>query len=141
MGQARVTIRVVDVDGSLAKFIRRAPSVVRDECSVAVRATARAILRRMEEKVHVGPDAPHLRDDLSYVAEGLGGRIGILEEAADKPAAPGSEATQGEVALYNEFRPDRQPFMGNSARAEADSFEDGVAKGLQRAARNLSGGF
>lgn len=140
MGRARVIVRIVDVDGSLAKFIRQAPTVVRNECMAPVRGTSRAILRRMETKVQVGPEAPHLRDDLSAEVKGLGGRIGILEDVADKPAAPGSDATQGEVALYNEYRPDRQPFMGNSARAEADSFQDGVAKALQRAARNLSSG-
>lgn len=141
MGRARVSIRVVDVDRSLARFIRRFPGVVKGECATEVRQASRAVLQGMEGRVAVGPDAPHLKDDLSYEAKGLVGRVGILEDAAGKQAAPGSDATQGEVASFNEWSPDHQPFMGNSARAAANDFAAGVAKALQRAARSMSGGF
>lgn len=142
MGRARVTIRIVDVDGSLRKFIRTFPQLTKDECTKAIRTTARRVLQRMEAKVAVGPDAPHLRDDLSYEVgnKSLFGRIGILEDAAQKLAAPGSDATQGEVAIMNEYKPDRQPFMGNSLRAEADAFAALVEKGLQAAVRSVSSG-
>lgn len=140
MARARVTVRIVDVDGSLRRFIKKFPELVRAEAAKEVSTTARSVLKRIETRIAVGPDAPHLRDDLSYEAKGLLGRIGILEDAAGKQAAPGSEATQGEVMLYNEFRPNRQPVLGNSVRAEANEFGARIAKALQRAVSSVSGG-
>ena len=97
-----------DVDGSFARFLRTAPREVRQALAAAVKKSAFAVGQRMKALAPVGPDAPHLREDVEVEARGLTARVGYLTA---KPAAPGSDATQPDVALYNEYAPNAQPFM------------------------------
>jgi hypothetical protein len=128
--QIRVTIE--DVNGSFARFIQRAPKEVRSVLSGAVSKTTFAVWQRMHARVSVGPDAPHIKDDLEAKLpkrDGLNGRVGIFDNDA-----------QAHVALYNEYRPNRQPFMRVSALDEESNFRNRATAALQQVERNLSGG-
>lgn len=99
-----------DVNGSFARFIREAPKEARMLCAAAVKDTTFAVLQRMQATVPVGPDAPHIKDDLGMKASGLSGRAGIL--------ASSGEGDSAHIALYNEYDPNQQPFMRPAAKAE-----------------------
>jgi hypothetical protein len=117
-----MAIRVIDVNGSFARFLKNAPIEMRKQAIRGAQKSRESIARRMFELAPVGPDAPHMRDAI----EVRGTQVGIFDPE------------QAAVALYNEYSPNHQPFMGISVRDEEHGFKANVTKGLQDAARNLS---
>jgi hypothetical protein len=120
------TTRIEDVGGSFARFIREAPKEARALCKAAVESTTFAVLQRMRATAPVGPDAPHMKTDLSMKVRGLLGRVGILDSA--------------HVALYNEYLPNEQAFMRPAARAEQDTHTRRVKEALGQLERRLGSG-
>jgi hypothetical protein len=128
----RYTTRIEDVGGSFARFIREAPKEAKALCKAAVESTSFAVLQRMKATAPVGPDAPHIKDELAMKVRGLMGRVGILQsEGEDGPA---------HIALYNEYMPNEQPFMRPAAKAEQDTHTRRVKEAIGQLERRLGSG-
>lgn len=129
---------LVDSNGSFARMLREAPKVMRAELKPAVQVTCFALGQRIKGAAPVGPDAPHIKDAVTFTVRGLTGRVGYID--ATEPAGPDNPATQAEVALYNEYHPNKQPFMKPSAEAESADFVKRMQVAIGQVERNLSGG-
>jgi hypothetical protein len=127
-----------DVGGSFARFLRDAPKEMRQQLQAAVKTTSFAMQQRMKAMAPVGPDAPHIRDAVTHSVRGLVGKVGFIDATA--PAGPGNSASIGDVALYNEYSPNNQPFMRPSAEAESSDFVRRMKAAVTQAERSLSGG-
>ncbi len=129
MKTERIEVEYVDVNGSLRRLARDAPSVLRKRLMPAVLLTAGRLAKRMAANAPVGPDAPHLRDTVTFTQRGLSAEVGYIRDhyGAD-PAADGSDATNAEVAFYNEYVPNEQPFMRNSAHQESSAFVERISE-------------
>jgi hypothetical protein len=134
---ARTVIGIEDVGGSFARFLKQAPKVARAEIAKAVAKTTEHLADEMFDNAPPRSDAPpHIKDDIDYESRGLSGKAGIIR--GDEPS--GSEgATQGEVALFNEYAPNKQPFMRPAAEKEAPLFAKRVAEALGRVEKLLGG--
>lgn len=132
MAGRNIPVTIEDVNGSFARFIKQAPKAVRIELSDVVAKTTFAVWQRMKALAQVGPDAPHMRDALEAKLpqrNGLSGRAGVFDNDE-----------QAHVALYNEYRPNRQPFMRPAALDEEPGFRARATRALQQVERNLSAG-
>lgn len=147
--QVRVTLE--DVDGSFQRFLERAPEEFRELARDAVAKTTVAVWQRMKAAAPRGPDAPHIREALSYrlprkpkPGKQIQGQAGILSDRAQEPAAPGATgegSTLGHVALYQEYGTDHhgaQPFMLPAALGEASAFRQRAIAALKGVERSLS---
>lgn len=131
-------LTVEDVGGSFARFLKNAPKEMRKCMAGAVQATAFALAQRMKAKAPVGPDAPHIRDFVTSKSRGLYGRAGFID--ATEQAGPNNPASIADVALYNEYRPNAQPFMKPAAEQESADFVKRMKVAMGLVERNLSGG-
>jgi len=138
---------LVDANGSFRRFLQNAPKEMRKEIQHAVTMTSSALRNRMSVAAPVGPDAPHLKEAVSFVVRGLVGKVGYIEgQGGDDPSGSttatwkGMEMTNAWVALFNEYRPNKQPFMKPSAEKEAPDFIKRMTQAITQAERNLSGG-
>lgn len=129
---------IEDVGGSFERFKRDAPKIARQYVYDAVERTAFGLQQRMKAMAPVGPDAPHIRDRVTYKRRGATAQVGFID--ATEPAAPGSDASIADVALYNEYDPNKQPFMLPAAQLESRDFLKRMTDALQRVDRDLSGG-
>jgi hypothetical protein len=119
------------------RFLRQAPSEFRTALSACVRKAAEDIADRMEAFAPVGPDAPHIKDEIKVRgARGkqLTARIGYFDQT---PSSERGKATQPMVALFNEYAPNDQAFMRPAANAEADTFAKRATDAIRAAERNL----
>lgn len=119
-----------DVGGSFAAFKRAAPKVFREAMIEAVKKTTFAVNQRLHATAPVGPDAPHIKDDMTMVMRGLTGRAGIFDNDE-----------QAHVALFNEYSPNHQPFMRAAADDEADEFLKRATRAMQQATMSLTSGL
>lgn len=125
-------IYIEDVNGSFAAFIRNAPKEVKANLQHAVRITAFAVGQRMKANAPVGPDAPHIKDDIEVQnGRGLSSKVGYF-------GGNGDDSDQLHIALYNEFKPNAQPFMRPAADDEASEFRQLAEVALKNAERSLS---
>ncbi len=124
-----ISATVVDVNGSFARFLREAPKVARKQLAAAVAKSTDRLAGRMIGFAPVGPDAPHIRDEIKVIRRGLVGRAGIFDNDE-----------QAHVALYNEYAPNLQPFMMPAALLEATAFTQTVKDALQMMASDLERG-
>lgn len=129
---------IEDVNGSFARFLRDSPKVLRQCLYDAIDRTAFAMAQRMRATAPVGPDSPHIRNNVTWKRRGLLGQVGFID--ATEPAAPGSDASIADVALYNEYRPNKQPFMRPAAEAEANDYAKRMRAAIGQMERDLSGG-
>ena len=137
----KVTIHVEDVGGSFKRFLAAAPREARAYIHDAVEKTAFSLQQRMRALAPQGPEAPHIREAITYRRRGQRAEIGLLEDGhGGEPAAPGSTATQAEVGLYNEYNPNAQPFMRPAAEAEDRDFTRRITDAMKQVERSLSGG-
>jgi hypothetical protein len=134
-----VGVEIVDVDGRFRRLVKQAAPMTRKFLAAAVKETAAALARRIARGAPVGPDAPHIHDAVTFTARGLTGKAGFIERANEQ-AAPGNPATQGDVALFNEYTPNRQPFMLPAAEVEAPDYARRARTALEQVERALSGG-
>lgn len=139
MAKPKIVVSVEDVNGSLARFMREAPKEARKRLKVPVLLTAAKLEDRMEATAPKGPDAPHIANTVTFSVRGMTGQVGYLEQDfGGDPAGDNTDATIAEVALYNEYRPNRQPFMRPAAESEASEFAKRVTDALQSMERALS---
>jgi hypothetical protein len=110
----RITTRLEDVNGSFKRMIEQAPKETKALLSAAVQTTTFALGQRMKAMAPVSDEAPHMRDDITIKVRGLNGRAGILKGEGENDSA--------HVALYNEFVPNKQPFLRPAAFAERSDF-------------------
>jgi hypothetical protein len=137
----KTTIHLEDVGGSFKRFLAAAPREARAYIHDAVEKTAFSMQQRMKALAKVGPDAPHMREAITYKRRGQRAEIGLLEdEGGGLPASPGSNTTMAEVGLYNEYNPNDQPWARPAAEAENRDFTRRITDALQRVERSLSGG-
>jgi hypothetical protein len=138
----------IEDDGSFRRFIRRAPLEARRAMLEAITATASGVKNRVQSRAPVGPDAPHIKDDVDVrlgkaSARTIWAKVGYLSE---KPAGGSDpDATQPAVAFWQEYgrhgktgnrRPTR--FMFSSAEDETDNYRGRVIRALRDAERRLA---
>lgn len=127
---------LVDVDGSLARLVRRLPGEAREAMRQVIKVTAFAVKQRMAASAPVGPDAPHIREAIEIQQRGLMARVGYL---SNQPAFAGRQLpTQAAVALFNEYSPNKQPFMRPSAKAESSDYTRRAVDALNGIERTLA---
>jgi hypothetical protein len=131
---ARVVLE--DVGGSFARFLREAPKVLRQELVYAVNETAQGVDQSMRSKAPVGPDAPHIADDIETLRaratkKSVTARVGYFGNGSD-------DSDQEHIALYNEYKPNTQPFMRPAAEDNAAEFVGSIKDALGRMENGLS---
>jgi hypothetical protein len=133
----KISVHLEDVGGSFARFLREAPKVARAEVGQAVKVTSFALAQRMKANAP-GPSEmpPHIKDAIASSARGLTGRAGILDDGGES-GSPG--ASQADVALFNEYSPNKQPFMLPAAEATKNEFRVAVTRALSKVEQQLSG--
>jgi len=104
----------------------------------AVTKIANRVSDEMYDRAPERSDAPpHVKDAIDVKQSGLTAKVGIL----DGDAPSGTEATMGEVAQFNEYAPNKQPFMLPSAAASERPAAEYARKALADMERVLSGGL
>lgn len=136
---ARNVIEIEDVGGRFKSLYARSRTEVRKYVAAAVAKTAEHLADEMFDNAPPRSDAPpHVKDDIDYESRGLSGKAGILR--GNEPS--GSEGTtQGEVALFNEYAPNKQPFMRPAAATEQPLFVKRVSDALVLVEKALGGGL
>lgn len=129
---------IEDVGGSFRRFLNETPRIARAYLADAVKKTAFALQSRMEADAPVGPDAPHIKESITYTTRGQSAQVGYID--ATEAAGPGNDASLADVALFNEYSPNHQPFMRPAAEAEASDFVRRITAAVQQVERDLSGG-
>jgi hypothetical protein len=112
-------------------LFREAPKEVRAYLSHAVSTTTVAIGQRMQATVPV--DSGDLKRAIDWKLprrNGLMGRVGVLDDP-----------NQAAIALFNEYRPNRQAFMRPAMEAEAGAFASRCKRALEQVEAALSRGF
>lgn len=131
-------IEVEDVDGSFQRLIDQAPKLARRFLSTAVFSTGAAVQRAMESTAPFGPDgqgatpSDHIKLDIEH--RGPNGALWALVGIFDDEA-------QVAVATFNEYAPNKQPFMKAAAISESGEFVARATKALQQCERALSIGI
>jgi hypothetical protein len=117
----KISITIEDVNGSFARLLKQAPKEARSFLSQAVATTTTAVAQRM--RAHVPVDEGELKAAIdTRLPRGtrLVGEAGVWDTA------------QGEVALYNEYQPNKQPFMRPAAQDESDAFKQRAIRALKK---------
>jgi hypothetical protein len=136
----------VEDDGSFRRFIRKAPLEARRAMLQAITATAGGVRTGVKSRAPVGPDAPHIKDDVDVrigkeSARTIWAKVGYLSE---KPAGGSDpDATQPAVAFWQEYgrgRGSKRPtrFMFQSAESETGQYLSRMTKALRDAERRLA---
>jgi hypothetical protein len=131
-----IKLDIVDVNGSFRRLYTKAPKLVREALKTAI---AKAADRLSDEMYDGAPPrsefAPHVKDAIDAKQIGLSARVGIL----DGDAPSGTEATMGEVALYNEYGPNQdRAFLLPAAWATERPLEAFARKALEKVEAELS---
>lgn len=137
-----VSVEMEDVAGGFARLCNAYPKEMRARISVAVLSQVHALAERMMHDAPVGPDAPHIAKTATFKHNGLRGEAGYIDgHFGEMPAGDDNDATIAEVALYNEYNPNHQPFMRPAAEAEARPFGKRVEDAANLAEKMLGGGL
>jgi hypothetical protein len=133
MSTPKIRVDVVDVNGSFKRFIEFASKgEARKRLHSPVLSTAAALETRMRASAPVGPGEDHIKNAITFSHRATSAQVGLLsEDFGGDPAGDGSNATMAEVALYNEYNPNKQPFMRAAAEAESKGFERRIADVLK----------
>lgn len=140
---------IVDADGSVERFFQNGPKVVRKLLQAPLQKTAFVIGQRMKATVRVSDDAPHLRDLVTTKGRGLSWQVGYIDgQGGELQAGEHSEwkkqgidhVTVAMTALFEEYNPNKHPFMRTAAEAESKEFVREMTDTLQQVERALSGG-
>jgi len=133
---ATTRVFIEDVGGSFAKFLRNAPKIMRAELKYAVNETAQGVESVMRSRAPQGPEAPHIRDDIE--TQGAAITKKYVTAKVGYFGGTGDDGDQEHVALYNEYKPNAQPFMLPAAEDMANDFRDSVKDALQRMENGLA---
>jgi hypothetical protein len=141
IGEAGWGIEIVDLNRSMEKFVKTGAKEIKKRLQVPVLATAFRLQQRMSSMAPEGPDAPHIKNTVTFKHRGLRAEVGYLaEDFGAEPAADGSTASIADVARYNEYNPNNQAFMLPAATLEAKPFVQRMIEAVQSAERALSRG-
>lgn len=136
MSANKTVITIEDVGGGFKRLYSQAPKIVRQELYKAIE---KATIYCSDEMYDRAPDRsdvpPHIKDAIDWERRGLVGKAGILN--GDEPG--GGEATMGEVALYNEYKPNAQPFAMPAALVTQKVLESEARKAIGRLENALGG--
>ena len=124
----KITVELEDVNGSFARMVREAPKKARQFLSTAVFETTAGVLRGMEARV--AADEGDLKNALVFTHRGLHGKAGVL-----------NDPEQAAIAQFNEYAPNKQPFMKPAAEQESDAFKQRATRALEQMERYLTQGF
>jgi hypothetical protein len=127
-----------DVGGSFARLREESPKIYRQVVYDALDKTRFALEQRMRSMAPVGPDSPHIREAITSKRRGYTAQVGYID--ATDFAGPDNDASLADVALYNEYNPNRQPFMRPAAELEAKDFVTRIMKACRDVEHSLSGG-
>jgi hypothetical protein len=135
---SRVTIEIEDVRGSFARLIKEAPKAARRFLSTAVFQTAAAVQREQEARYNMGPEGQgltpdqHIKLDVEHRGRtgSLHAQVGIFDDA-----------DQVQVAMLDEWKPNKHGVQKQSAVAESEPFKKRAIDALQKCERYLSQGF
>lgn len=138
MSGAEITVVIEDVNGSFRRLIDEAPKKARQFMSTAIFRTAGEVRRSMEQTAPLGPDGvgltpfDHIRLDIQHRGRtgGLMAQVGIFDDP-----------DQAAVAMFNEYSPNKQPFMRDAAVASAGSFLAHVTEAIKQVERYFDQGF
>lgn len=132
---ARITGHIEDVGGSFLRLMKTAPKMARQDIGVAVKLSAFSLGQRMKALAPRSDAqfAPHIQDEIEVASRGLTARVGILE--------PGPTGIEADVALFNEYAPNAQPFMKPAAEAQTADFKRNVERALQKMEGKLQVGL
>jgi hypothetical protein len=134
----KIVVEVEDVNGSFKRLMVQAPKQARRFLSTAVFSTGAAVQRTMEATAPFGPEgegatpSDHIKLDIEHRGRhgGLSARVGVFDDEG-----------QVAVATFNEYAPNRQPFMKAAAINESGEFVARAVKALQQCERVLSQGW
>lgn len=137
MRSKKVIVELEDVGDSFKRFIALAPKKAKQYLSTAVFSTGAGVQRQIEANAPMGPDdegltpGAHIKLDVEHRGrfKGLHAQVGFFE------------ADQAAVALFNEYLPNKQPFMRPAAVSESGPFKTRAMRALQQCERDLSGAF
>lgn len=117
----KVTVYLEDVNGSFARLVRQAPTVARAYLSQAVASTTVSVKQRMSATVPVDEgDLKAAVDSKVPKRNALVGYAGVFIPE------------QAEVAMFNEYAPNKQKFMQPSAEAESNAFKKRCEDALKK---------
>jgi hypothetical protein len=124
----------IEDDGSF----RRAPVEAQKAMLAAITQTSGAVAARMKARARVGPDAPHIKDDVDVRVAKKSAKVGFLSA---KPAGgTDPNATQPQVAMWQQYGTDDASgdgFMSRSAEDEASGYASRMIRALKRAEQSL----
>jgi len=129
-------IELEDVGGSFTKFIRQAPKEMRRHIEGHIEKSGAKLAAMIKAQVHVGENAPHIRDAITYRRYGQLVLIGLLD--ANQPAVPGSDTTLADVAMYEEVSPNHHPYMRPTAEQFHNQFLKDMTEAIEAAEKALS---
>lgn len=130
---AKKTVYIEDVGGRFKALFTQGPKVFRQNLGGAIKLSAFGLGQRMKAKAprSEAQYAPHIQDEIEVAARGLSARVGILDQ--------GPTGMEADIAVYNEYAPNKQPFMRPSAEAHESEFVRDITRALKVAERQLGG--
>lgn len=131
----RIDVVLVDVNGSCKRLFEEAPKKLKQFLGTAVFLTSSGVKRDMEAGAQLGPGGEGLTPDthIKFEIEWMGNpkalsqRVGVF--------TPGD----ADVALYNEYSPDHQPFMVPAAKNNSALLLKEATIALQKVERYFTG--
>jgi hypothetical protein len=127
-------IEITDVNGSFARFTSQGGKMLRERLSHAIGLTAVALQARAEQEAPYGPEGEgadpsgHIRLELEtrQRSGALFAEVGVYDPLG------------AEVALFNEYTPDRQPFLRPAAQQVDRLFTQNSQEAIAQLERDLS---
>lgn len=120
----RITMTIEDVNGSFARLIKEAPKEARAFLSKEVSVTTFAVFQRMQARVR---SIAYLTGDMHDALEArlpkgnrLHGQAGVWDPE------------QAQIAIYNEWAPNKQAFARPAAADEAEAFKQRSIRALKK---------
>jgi len=128
-------------DGTFKRFLRNAMPTFRKTAREGVKATASGpVESKMRAYARVGPDAPHIKDDIeTHVDQYQSAQVGYLR--AEPAGGSDPNATQPDVALWQNWgakQASGNAFMSRAADDSANEFKERMTKALREAERKLA---
>ncbi len=134
----QITVQLEDVGGSFKRLYEQGPKIVRAALRAAIEKAADRLSDEMFDRAPArSAFAPHVKDAIDVKQVGLVARVGVLEGDAES----GTDATMGEVALYNEYGPNQDnAFMLPAAHATEGPLAAYATKAIAKVESELAVG-
>jgi hypothetical protein len=129
----KVKAELVDVHGSLRRLVIMGPKVFRGFIKPQIQVSAHAVAARARTLAPVGEAMPKGR---RHIRDGIEVAVHPVKLFADVGFF--SNPDEAAVAIYNEYTPNRQPFLRPALEAEEREYHTRFVKALRAAAGELS---